>query len=202
MRKIGKLQFLVLAIVMLVFWSCEQSADKDARTNGADSEDVTNDDSGMKEEQKDAEIEVSPKAYTVKVLKTEKPSEEDAGKQDVRIDLGKGYSLSEKGIWFSGVEWLTSKLQVLKDGEEVFTWENEKYGRDIVIRNPKFDQEHPRLLTKGEKAIILFDIVIPPNGMDVDAVAIENGKFVKVMKGVKVNLEDKSALEDLFKEAF
>jgi hypothetical protein len=151
---------------------------------------------------KEAELKLGNIVTEVKILKHEEAKADAPGEQDIEIDLGDGYSLSEKGIWFSGTEWSCSKLTINKDGKKIHTWDSDKMERRPVIRNRKFGKDYPRLVTKGDNALVFFDIVLSPNDMNTEAVAIENGKFLKIVKATNIMLNKPEELAQFFEKAF
>jgi len=151
---------------------------------------------------KEAELKLGNVVTEIKILKHKEAKESTSGEHDIEIDLGDGYTLSEKGIWFSGTEWASSKLDINKNGKKIHTWDTDKMGRGPVIRNRKFDKDYPRIVTKGDNALVFFDIVLPPNGMSIEAVAIENGKYLKLVKATHTTLSNADNLAAFFEKAF
>jgi len=172
--------------LLLIVWSCDpqngepttDSTDSTATEQPQDTPTTT------QEEPEVPSITIGQRVDSVTITDSEKDTKEAAGKQDIEIDLGEGYTLTENDIVYTGVEWLSNKMDIRKDGEVIYTWNSEEEEHRLVIRQRTADEEHPRLIKQGEKVIILLDAIVPPNSTFLDAVVISDGTFIKVAKDV------------------
>lgn len=128
-----------------------------------------------------------------------------SGELDFEVDFGKGISLYAAKGWFSGVEWSCDAFELKKEGKTVYTYPDfETDMPNVLFRNADFTPEYPKMVSKGDKHLVLILRVTEPNATQIDGIKIDGGKYVGYLQNMGGDFAPLKAdlAEKLFEKAF